>query len=196
MLTIVEAAADRWDNLAELLGERGDPSRCWCQYYRGDGAYQHGARENNRAALQRQISAAAIPHGLLAYHDEKPVGWCAVAPRADYPRLRQMRAAQATQDIDGLWSVTCFVVRVGYRRQGLTSRLLAAAIQFATQHGAKIIEAYPVDPTVRPTGSAGLYQGVLSTYLGAGFTEVARPSASRAIVRLVVTPTSGGSAGG
>ena len=190
MLTIVEATADRWDDLAELLGERGDPARCWCQYYRGDGAYRHDARESNRAALQSQIRTATVPHGLLAYHDDKPVGWCAVAPRANYPRLRTMKAAQATQDTDGLWSVTCFVVRVGYRRQGLTSQLLLAAIEFAARHGARIIEAYPVDPTVRPTGSAGLYQGVLSTYLSAGFTEVARPSASRAIVRLMLAPGS------
>jgi GNAT superfamily N-acetyltransferase len=186
MLTIVEATADRWDDLADLLGERGDPARCWCQYYRYEGSYQHGAGERNRAELERQFSTAAVPHGLLAYDDERPVGWCAVAPRADYPRLRRMRAAQATQDTDGLWSVTCFVVRVGYRRQGLTGRLLASAIEFAAGHGARILEAYPVDPTVRPTGSAGLFQGVLSTYLSAGFTEVARPSASRAVVRLVL----------
>src|SRR6185437_1328480 len=114
MLTIVEASADRWDDLAELLGERGDPARCWCQYYRSDGPYQHEARETNREALHRQIVAAQRPHGVLAYDDsQKPIGWCAVAPRAEYPRLCQMKAAQATQDEPGLWSVTCFVVRVG-----------------------------------------------------------------------------------
>jgi ribosomal protein S18 acetylase RimI-like enzyme len=190
MLTIVEASADRWDDLAELLGERGDPARCWCQYYRGEGPYQHGARERNREALQQQIAASTVPHGVLAYGEgQKPIGWCAVAPRADYPRLGQMRAAQATQDEDGLWSVTCFVVRVGHRRQGAASQLLDAAIEFAGRHGARIVEAYPIDPSVRPTGSAGLYQGPLSMYLGAGFTEVARPSASRSIVRLVLQPS-------
>jgi ribosomal protein S18 acetylase RimI-like enzyme len=88
-----------------------------------------------------------------------------------------------------LWSVTCFVVRVGHRRQGAASQLLDAAIEFAGRHGARIVEAYPIDPSVRPTGSAGLYQGPLSMYLGAGFTEVARPSASRSIVRLVLQPS-------
>jgi GNAT superfamily N-acetyltransferase len=189
MLTIVEASADRWDDLAELLGERGDPARCWCQYYRGDGPYRQEDRQGNRAALHRQLTEATVPHGLLAYDGEqKPVGWCAVAPRADYPRLRLMRAAQATQDSEGLWSVTCFVVRVGHRRRGLAGQLLEAAIEFAFRHGARIIEAYPVDPSVRPTGSAGLYQGTLSMYLRAGFTEVARPSASRSIVRLTGAP--------
>lgn len=95
-----------------------------------------------------------------------------------------MKAAQATQDEPGLWSVTCFVVRVGHRRQGVAGQLLQAAIEFARRHGARMIEAYPVDPSVRPTGSSGLYQGPLALYQKAGFTEVARPSESRAIVRL------------
>lgn len=100
-----------------------------------------------------------------------------------------MQAAQATQDLDGLWSVTCFVVRVGHRRQGLAGELLGAAIEFAGRYGARIVEAYPVDPSVRPTGAAGLYQGTLSMYLRAGFTVLARPSPSRSIVQLALSPT-------
>ncbi len=188
MVTIAEASADRWDDLAELLGERGDPARCWCQYYRGDGPYRHEASDRNREALHRQFIGATVPHGVLAYDDsQNPIGWCAVAPRADYPRLGQMRAAQATADEPGLWSVTCLVVRVGHRRRGVAGQLLGAAITFAQRYGARVIEAYPVDPAVRPTGSSGLYQGTLSMYLRAGFSQVARPSASRAIVRLTLS---------
>lgn len=186
MVTIVEADAGRWDDLAELMGERGDPSRCWCQYYRGDGRYDHNGREQNREAMRRQVTTAAVPHGLLAYEGERPVGWCAVAPRCDYPRLKRMQAARATRDEDGLWSITCFVVRVGHRRQGVATQLLAAAVDFAYRHGARIVEAYPVDASVRSTGSAGLYQGPLSMYLRAGFVEVARPGATRSIVRLTI----------
>ncbi|HEX3650001.1 MAG TPA: GNAT family N-acetyltransferase [Pseudonocardiaceae bacterium] len=186
-MEIHDATADRWDDLAELLGERGDPSRCWCQYYRSDGPYRHHDREGNRAALCRQLKSATVPHGVLAYRDGRPIGWCAVAPRADYPRLAHMKAAQATADEAGLWSVTCFVVRVGHRRQGAATRLLAAAVDVARRHGGRIVEAYPVDPAVRPTGSSGLFQGPLPMYLRSGFVEVARPSASRAVVRLALT---------
>ena len=63
MLTIVDMDAGRWDDLAELMGERGDPSRCWCQYYRGDGRYEHDRREQNRAAMRRQVTTASVPHG-------------------------------------------------------------------------------------------------------------------------------------
>jgi len=138
--------------------------------------------------MRRQIATATVPHGVLAYDAGRPVGWCAVAPRADYPRLKRMQVAKATQDEPGLWSVTCFVVRVGHRRQGVATRLLDAAVEFAGRHGARAVEGYPVDPSVRPTGSSGLYQGPLSLYLRAGFTVVARPSPSRSVVRLVLAP--------
>jgi GNAT superfamily N-acetyltransferase len=187
VLTVVDMDAERWDDLAELMGERGDSSRCWCQYYRSNGPYEHDSRERNRAAMRSQLTTALVPHGVLAYEDTRPVGWCAVAPRGDYPRLKRMQAARATENEDGLWSVTCFVVRVGHRRQGTAAQLLHAAIDLARRHGARIVEAYPVDPSVRPTGSSGLFQGPLSMYLHAGFTEVARPSASRSIVRLTLT---------
>lgn len=187
MVTIVEAIPERWDDLAELIGERGDPSRCWCQYYRSTGSYEHEGRDENRAAMHRQVVAATVPPGLLAYDGDRPIGWCAVAPRAELPRLQgRMQAARGTNDEDGLWSVTCFVVRVGHRRQGVAGALLDAAVDFASRHGARVVEAYPVDPSVRPTGSSGLYQGPLPIYLRAGFVEVARPSATRAVVRLTL----------
>ena len=136
------------------------------------GSYQHEGRDRNREALQQQIATATVPHGVLAYDDgKKPIGWCAVAARADYPRLRPDAGRPGNPGrAEGLWSVTCFVVRVGHRRQGVASQLLEAAVQFAGRHGARMVEAYPVDPSVRPTGSSGLYQGTLSMYLRAGFT--------------------------
>jgi GNAT superfamily N-acetyltransferase len=186
MVTIVDATADRWDDLAELMGERGDPARCWCQYYRSDQPYDHEGRERNRDAMRRQVTTATVPHGILAYDGDRPIGWCAVAPRRAYPRVARMRAAQATQDEAGLWSLTCFVVRVGHRRQGVAAAMLRGAVDLARRHGARIVEGYPVDPSVRRTGSSGLYQGPLSMYLHAGFTEVARPSESRSVVRLAL----------
>ncbi|GAA5190615.1 GNAT family N-acetyltransferase [Rugosimonospora acidiphila] len=188
MVAIVDASAERWDDLAELMGQRGDPSHCWCQYYRQDRAYDHGDRESNRAAMHRQVTTATVPHGVLAYDQGRPVGWCAVAPRADYPRLSRTRAASGTVDEPGLWSVSCFVVRVGHRRRGVAARLLDAAVDLARRHGARIVEAYPIDTTVRPASSATLFQGPLSLYLRTGFAEIARPSEHRAIVRRTLNP--------
>jgi GNAT superfamily N-acetyltransferase len=124
---------------------------------------------------------------VLAYDDAgAPAGWCAVAPRAAYPRL-ETSPLVTTQDEDGMWAVTCFVVRTGARRQGLATHLLDGAIDLARRHGARSIEAYPVDAAVKKPSSSELYHGPLSLFLRAGFTEVGdRPKPARAVVRLTL----------
>lgn len=169
------------------MGSRGDPSRCWCQFFRLRGkAWEGATRSSNRAALREQVDLAPPP-GVLAYVDDEPVGWCAVGPFDAYPRLAaspSSRAERTDAERAGSWSVTCFVVRVGHRRQGLGSVLLEAAVDLAGTHGAAVVEGYPVDVAARATtSSAELYHGTLSLFVAHGFTEVARPSPGRALVR-------------
>lgn len=109
-----------------------------------------------------------------------------MAPRADYPRLTTYRMA-ATDDEDGLWAVTCFLVRVGARRHGLAEVLLDGAVGLARRHGARIVEAYPVDTTVRAAMAFELRHGPLSVFLRAGFREVGgRAAPARPVVRLAL----------
>jgi hypothetical protein len=136
--------------------------------------------------MRRQITAATVPHDVLADDDRRPVGWCAVAPRGDYPRLKRMQAARATRT-----KTASGPSPVSWSGWDTANRawphLLRAAVDLARRHGARIVEAYPVDLSVRPTGSSRLFQGPLSMYLHAGFIEVAHPSASRSVVRLALT---------
>ncbi|HKC29432.1 MAG TPA: GNAT family N-acetyltransferase [Jatrophihabitans sp.] len=186
MLDVRDATADRWDDVSTVMGTRGDPARCWCQYFHLRGkAWQQATTESNRSALAAQLDDS-VPPGVVAYADGVPVGWCAVAPRSSYARLAYSDVATAVSDEHGLWAVTCFVVRVGHRRQGVSRALLSGAVDLARQHGARLIEAYPVDVGVKKASSAELYHGALSLFLGAGFAEVARPLSHRALVRLEV----------
>ena len=81
-----------------------------------------------------------------------------------------------------VWAVTCVLVRAGHRRRGASRALVRAAVAHARDAGARVLEAYPM-----VTGSAvseELHPGVLSTFLAAGFVEVHRPSARRAVVAI------------
>jgi len=178
------ATPDRWQDVVTVIGTRGDPSWCWCQYVRLRGrAWEAATTADNRAALRGQVTGGDVPPGVLAYRDDEPVGWCAVGPKQDYPRLV---ASRTTGDaLDGVWSVSCFVVRVGHRRLGVAGELLTGAVGLARRHGAGAVEAYPVDPAARRSvSSAELFHGTLGLFLGAGFTEVDRPTPARAVVRL------------
>ncbi|WP_231372269.1 GNAT family N-acetyltransferase [Terracoccus sp. 273MFTsu3.1] len=48
--------------------------------------------------------------------------------------------------LEGVWSVTCFVVRKGFRRQGLMYELAAATVEYGRQVGAHVLEGYPTEP--------------------------------------------------
>ncbi len=188
VVTIADATAERWDDVVSVMGTRGEAARCWCQWFRHNRpGFYATSLEQRRAALQAQTGTAPPP-GLLAYDAAGvPSGWCAVAPRADYPRLTTYPVAAPTEDEDGLWSVTCFVVRVGARRKGLTDVLLDGAVDLARRHGARIVEAYPLDTMVRAASSAELFHGPLSVFLGAGFREVGpRVAPARPVVRLAL----------
>ena len=188
-VAVVPATADRWDDVVAVFEGPGDPGRCWCQwFFRGASAERDDA-EPNRVALHAQLDAG--PAGVLGYLDGVPSGWCAVAPRPGYTRLTRSPLLRdlpdSPLDDPSVWAVTCFVVRRPARRRGLSSALLAAAVDLARDGGARLVEGYPVDPAARrPSGAAELYHGVSSVFLAAGFTEVARPSPARPVVRLVL----------
>jgi GNAT superfamily N-acetyltransferase len=188
MVTVADATSQRWDDLVAVMGTRGDPPRCWCQWFRHQRpGFAALSADERRAALHEQV-AEPVPPGVLVYDDAGvPSGWCAVAPRADYPRLTTYRVAAATGDEDALWAVTCFVVRVGARRQAFADVLLDGAVDLARRHGARVVEAYPLDTTVRAASAAELFHGPLTVFLRAGFREVGiRTSPARPVVRLAL----------
>jgi GNAT superfamily N-acetyltransferase len=71
-------------------------------------------------------------------------------------------------------------VRKGYRRRGVTSALIEAALQFAKYAKAQALEAYPLDATETPSASG---TGYASTFARAGFKTVARHVPPRPIMR-------------
>ena len=150
----------------------------WWRLSRAQWVKQKGLA--NQRALQAVVEAGPPP-GLLAYADGEPVGWCALAPRADYPRLANSRVLKPVDD-EPVWSISCFFVARKFRRQGVTLALLKAAAAYARSQGASLLEGYPCEAKA---GYADVfyYTGLASTFRKAGFREVARRSPSRPIMR-------------
>lgn len=185
-IRIHPATAERWDDLASLFGPRGACEGCWCMWWRVDRkTWDAGRRAGNRKALRRLVEDGTVP-GLLAYDGEVPVGWVALAPREDYPRLDRSRNLARVDDA-AVWSITCFFVAKDRRGEGLTRRLLAAAVDHVRAHGGRIVEGYPVDPA-GPKTDTSVYTGLLSTFEAAGFREVVRRAKARPVVRKRVRP--------
>ena len=197
-LDIHPLTPDRLPDLAALFGQGGDPKWCWCAFYRVRGVdFSTATAEGNREVLEEAVAATADEGrapGLIAYRDGEPVGWVSVGPRDDYERLRHSNVLAPVDDRPA-WSIVCFVVARGARRQGIANALLDAAVAYARDHGATLVEAYPVDAGDRRVSAASAYKGTLGMFERAGFEVAARRRANRAsperpIVRRPLDPPS------
>ena len=178
-IVVHPATADRWPDVVALF--EGDTDLgCWCQYWRqSSGDYARGEGGSGERNLHRQVDAGPPAPGLIAYLDDVPAGWCGFGPRSSFERLVRSRTIPAVDDV-AVWSIVCFKVRVGYRRRGVTHALLAGAIDYARDHGAPMLEAYPIDPEGERLDVSFSYVGFTGTFEAAGFARVLETSAKSA----------------
>ncbi len=186
-LRIRTLTAERWPDLEVLFGPNGAWGGCWCMFLRlGSKDYEAGCRgggESNRKAFRRIVRAGGEP-GLLAYRDERPVGWVAVAPRQEYGRILRSPIHKPVDDADGVYSVSCFYVAQGERGQGVADALLTEAARFARRKGARMLEAYPNDTGDERKSADAVWRGTLAQFERAGYRVIARRKPARPIVRL------------
>jgi GNAT superfamily N-acetyltransferase len=176
-LTVRPLTPELWPALEDLFGKHGASNGCWCMYWRIGVAYAQRPRGKNRAAF-RAIVRRGPPPGLLAFDGDIAVGWCQLTPRSDLPRLNRGRTLTAVDEVPVL-SLSCFYVRPGHRKQGVTTALIAAALREAKRARAPALEAYPYDRE----GTYRHFMGTISTFARAGFKEVARRTPVRPIMR-------------
>ena len=175
---------DRWKDFETLFGERGACGGCWCMWWRlkrSDFEKQKG--QGNKKAMKKIISSGQVP-GILAYSDDIPVAWCSIAPRETFSALERSRILKPVDD-KPVWSIVCFFVAKPLRKKGVTIKLLQAAVLYAKEQGARIVEGYPVEPKKGKTADVFAYTGLASAFLKAGFKEVARRSETRPIMRYI-----------
>jgi GNAT superfamily N-acetyltransferase len=183
-LTIRPLTPALWPALEDLFGKNGACGGCWCMYWRIGSAYHQRPRKRNKAAF-REIVKRGPPLGLLAFASDVAVGWCQLTPRDALPWLdRAWRLKHV--DVAPVWSLSCFYVRKGYRKRGVTSALIAAALKAAKRLKAPALEAYPLDADLTPSASS---TGYASTFARFGFTTVARRLPPRPIMRHDLTAT-------
>lgn len=181
-ITVLPATPERWADIEQLFA--GVP--CWCQYWRVSASeYGRGSRDDLEATLAKRRGALRSqlddqpPPGMLAYVDGEIAGWCGIGVRQKLERLVRSRTIPAIDSLP-VWSIVCFLVRVGYRRRGVAQALLQGVIEYARKKGAPALEAYPVDPGEKRIDTAFAYVGTSSMFERAGFRRVLETSARSA----------------
>ena len=169
----VVSAVGRFEDVATVVGtRRPDAGGCWCMSFR-DSSVPNAQRPDR----MRQECASDPGPGVLAYVDGEVAGWCSVAPRSSYRRLVRSRTLPW---LDGPepWSVVCFVVRPGFRRRGLMHELLSGAVAHARDHGAQVVEGYPIEKGETKVDVISGYVGTVEAFERAGFHRAAPTTGS------------------
>jgi len=147
-------------------------------YWRiGDG-YRRRPREKNKSAF-RDIVKRGPPPGLVAFDGDLTVGWCQLTPRDSLPWMDRTWRLKRVDD-EPVWSLSCFYIRKGYRKKGMMTALINAAIETARKAGAPALEAYPLDGDLSPSSTS---TGYATTFARLGFKIVARHIPPRPIMR-------------
>ncbi len=180
---------ERWSDLETLFGEHGAYGGCWCMWWRLTSAqFSKQMGLANKKAFKALVDSGTVP-GILAYADGKPAGWCSVGPREHFGRIERSPVLRPVDD-QPVWSIVCYYVDRGYRRQGLMELLTVAAIDYAKTMGASVVESYPGDRegAFKP---AAAYTGVLSVFRSLGFVEVLRRTPYHPVLRYYMDTDSG-----
>ncbi|MGO8971553.1 MAG: GNAT family N-acetyltransferase [Myxococcaceae bacterium] len=160
-----------WPSVETLFGKNGASGGCWCMFWRlkASEPYARLKGQTLKRRFKSRVAKGAI-RGALAFADGEPVGWVTYGERMDFPRLERSRSL-ACDDKSRVWSVPCFFVEAGFRRQGVASQLLSYALDRMRRAGAPAAEGYPVKP--KPDGSplpaSFSYTGTVAMFEKAGF---------------------------
>lgn len=182
------ATARRWDDVQHALTGGGDGASCQCIWPMLSNKDWNDTTTPQRTEMLRAEIDDGPPPGIIAYVDGEAAGWIRIGPRtkqARIPRTRIIAAATPEPfDDDSVWAVTCFVVRREHRGTGLNLELLRAAVDYARESDARLIEGYPVDTGGEKKRANDLFHGTVGTFLAAGFMETAELKPGRTLVTL------------
>ncbi len=185
MIQVESLTVERWKDFVDLFGSRGACGGCWCMFPRlTRSEYEKKKGAGNRQAMRR-IVRSGPPPGVVGYLDGEPVGWCSIAPRESFSSLGRSRILKPVDDRP-VWSIVCLFIAKEQRGRGVSVAMVKGAVDWARQQGARIVEAYPVEPRKSPMPAVFAYTGIASAYESAGFREVARRSETRPIMRRIV----------
>ncbi len=121
----------------EAVFDTGGARRCRCQALKAPGWIWRDTTQEQRDTALLDLTRCGTDgptSGLIGYLDGQPAGWVAVEQRENYPRLwsRKQPWMRMDPDLEGVWSVTCFVVRekASRNRQELMYELAGATVEY------------------------------------------------------------------
>ncbi len=181
--TTKELSQKTWPDFERLFSQKNGWDFCWCMHFhrpcgllRNKWLRTRAERGVRKRREKRELVGRGCAHGILVYANGEPVGWCQYGPREELPRIdnsRKYRALAPEGSTERLWRITCFAVLKKYRKRGVASAALQAALEAIRDNGGGIVEAYPITRWLpRAFGNESTH-GTESMFKKTGFKVVA-----------------------
>lgn len=178
-----ELSRQTWPDFEKLFTQGGGWDFCACMHFQRPCSLPVSERLPSRAERgvrnrkqKRELLEKGCAHGILVYAEGEPVGWCAYGPREELPRIDNSRKYQefATEiRTQKLWRIPCFVVHKKYRRKGVATAALRAALEAIRKKGGGVVEGYPISRWLSRAFGNESTAGTKSMFEKAGFRKVA-----------------------
>jgi ribosomal protein S18 acetylase RimI-like enzyme len=183
-----ELSSETWSDFAKLFAKHGGvQAGCWCMFYHRAGPLRPAAESrlnwaNRNRSDKRALVRGGSSHGILVYAGNQPVGSCQYGLKQELPRIdagRNYRKLELANDPGQLWRITCFFVDRDFRRQGIATLALRAALEAIQKKGGGVVEAYPVtNPRAVP-----IWFGSVEMFEREGFQKTAQLGRSTLVMR-------------
>jgi GNAT superfamily N-acetyltransferase len=189
-IRFVPLSPQLWPAFEALFGPSGACYGCWCTYFRlAPKLRQASSAAERREVMHERVKSGPAP-GLLALRGDKAVGWMQIGPRADVPQWNNPGRSSSPlgdghADDQSVWAVSCFFFAPRERGKGLSHLMLSAGIGFARGHGARFLEASPMDKA-KQSKSIGLFVGSTSVFERTGFSRLTTRRPGRPLMRLAL----------
>lgn len=115
-----------------------------------------GSPPEENLRVMKKLVWQGQAHGILVYANGESVGWCRYGPVEELPLIRDDKtpARAYARYSSTRWRISCFTTRIDYRRRGVATTGLGAAIESIRRHGGGWIEAVTMafphnDPQLR-----------------------------------------------
>jgi len=181
--TTKELSKKTWPDFERLFSQKNGWDFCWCMHFhrprglpKNKWLYTRAERGVRNRREKRELVERECGHGILVYAKGEPVGWCQYGPREELPRIdnsRKYRGLAPEGGTDRLWRITCFAVLKKYRKRGVATTALKAALGAIRKKGGGLVEAYPITRwETRAFGNESTH-GTARMFEKAGFNAVA-----------------------
>jgi len=184
--TTKELSPKTWRDFVKLFSQGNGWDHCCCMHFqrpcrlpRGEWLRTRAERAVRNRRQKKTLVDAGRAHGILVYADGQPVGWCQFGPEVELPRIdashkyRALAPEVTRQGTSKSWRITCFAVLKPYRKRGVATAALKAALESIRKQGGGLVEAYPITRwETRAFGNESTH-GTATMFAKAGFQIVA-----------------------